>query len=515
LASELHISIGLLWNEPVINGTLNGEYTAHCYTDTDRWLELEGMTGRMTAKNVNPERDASQWAIRLGECYSRDRAMHLLKRLKDSKLVTRAEIVEAGKRWETRLGYLDNRVWWPVLKLDGKDQAQEFMEELHQKFPIGLSVVSLTKPDLKPLFWLRLGNLGGNVVRVVLKPQNLDATITIKDVPSGRGFHWERREPLTYRGEIELIAAPNGGLTAINKLPLERYVETVVSSEMGHSLPPAFAQAQAIAARSAAMATANRHHFADGFDVCGDEHCQDYHGVIREADSVTEQVRETRGKLLMFIPEKETGLARRVVDARYSKSCGGVSDKFLDVWGEEEPGFFTVRACGSYHAPDLNDDYVSERFLYDSPRANCNPGYHTYPEPWDKEKLFRWTREYDPLRISGIFERKTGARIGLIKDLIAKKRSPSGKITILEVIGSEGTTTVYGELEIRRALSDTHLPSSFFVLKKLHGMFILRGGGWGHGVGMCQLGAVAMAKDGQTVEQILAHYYPNTALESL
>ncbi|MCB9357378.1 MAG: SpoIID/LytB domain-containing protein [Calditrichaeota bacterium] len=514
----LSVSIGLLWNEPVIQGTLNGSYSAQCFTDCNRWLDLEEVTGRLRAADKEPERQVQQWAIRLGECFSKEKAELLLAKVENPDLIIRGEVVEAGKKWPTRLGMLDNRVWWPVIKLDGRDQAEIVFEELRRTFPIGMAVMRLSKPDMKPMFWLRLGNLGGNVVRVKLVPNSPDATITLKDVPIGRGFHWERREALTYRGEMEIFATPDGGLTAANHLPLEHYVETAVGSEMREDLPPVFSQVQAIAARSTALATANRHHFGDGFDLCNDDHCQCYQGTVREADAVIEPIRATSGRILVFgqrdAEDRPIG-TWRVVDARYAKACGGVSDRYSDIWGPDEPGYFEVQPCGQFHAPDLEDDRVAERFLYDSPKAYCNPGHYPYPQPWDEDKLFRWVREYDPIQLSGIVERKTGAHIGVVKDLMPRQRSQSGRIMILDILGSEGTTTLYGELEIRRALSDSHLPSSCFVLKRARGMLILRGGGWGHGVGMCQLGAVAMAKEGWTIERILAHYYPNTALETV
>lgn len=192
-----------------------------------------------------------------------------------------------------------------------------------------------------------------------------------------------------------------------------------------------------------------------------------------------------------------------------------MSDHFNEVWGEEEPGYFAVRSCGDFEFPDLSDEQNAAHFLNNPPQAFCNPERYPYPKPWDEDSLFRWTKEYDRALLGELLKKKTGIDIGAIKELKAKHRSPSGRITILDVIGESGATTLFGELEIRRALSESHLPSSYFIVQVSDNLITLSGGGWGHGVGLCQLGAVAMAKDGWTLEQILAHYYPNTTLETL
>lgn len=503
----LSVSIGLLWNEPDIRGTLNGRFHVQCFTDCNRWLDVPDVTGELSARAGNTSQPELAWAIRLGECLSQTGAEKLLAKITSADLVSHSEILEAGKKWDTKLGLLDNRVWWPVIKLDSRNDAGEVLKSLRDFQAIGLTVVRLTRPEMKTQFALSLGEFSSHVVRVKLKPVDETATFTLNRVPIGRGFHWERREPLTYRGELELFASPDGGLSAANHLPLEQYVETAVGSEMRSDLPAAFSQAQAVAARSTVLATANRHHYSDGFDLCHDDHCQCYQGIIREANAVIEPIRATSGQVLIH--------QSRIADARYAKSCGGASDLFVEVWGEEEPGYFAVRPCGDFPVPDLSEERAAEEFLKNPPPAFCNPVDHPYPHPWDEDKLFRWTREYDKQELGELFARKTGTELGALNELIVKHRSPSGRITTLDVRGKKGKTTLYGELEIRRALSDSHLPSSYFIVTHTQDSILLYGGGWGHGVGLCQLGAVAMAKDGWSTERILAHYYPNTSLETI
>lgn len=503
----INISIGLLWNEPEIRGTLNGRFSAQCFTDCNRWLDRQNISGDLFARANNTSQPQLEWAVRLGECLTEESAQRLLNKVAAAELLARGEVLEAGKKWETTLGTLDNQVWWPVIKLDSRDEAAQVMNALRDTQPIGLTLVRLTRPEMKTRFEFSQADFSTTVVRVKLTPLDDHSTFTLQNVPIGRGFHWERRESLTYRGDLELFATPDGGLSAANHLPLEQYVETAVGSEMRHDLPAAFSQAQAVAARSTVLATANRHHYSDGFDLCHDDHCQCYQGIAREADAVIEPIRATSGKVLLH--------NSRVADARYAKSCGGASDLFAEVWGEEEPGYFAVRPCGDFKVPDLSKEREAEQFLKHPPHAYCNPADYSYPHPWDEDKLFRWTRDYNKQKLGELFTRKTGVDIGAIQVLHVKHRSPSGRITELHLTGDKGKTVLYGELEIRRALSDSHLPSSYFIVTHTQTHIILLGGGWGHGVGLCQLGAVAMARDGWSMKKILAHYYPNTKLETL
>jgi stage II sporulation protein D len=176
------------------------------------------------------------------------------------------------------------------------------------------------------------------------------------------------------------------------------------------------------------------------------------------------------------------------------------------------------RPCGEFDAPALTDEAAVEEFLRRRPPAFCNDELHPYPERWSEEKHFRWTRDCRASELRDILESKTGINFGKIRELRPLKRGASGRIVILEIVGSDRTTRFYRELEIRRILSPSHLPSSCFVVEtdgKGPDVFRFIGGGWGHGVGLCQLGAVAMANNGWSVERILEHYYPGAELASL
>lgn len=303
----MKISIGLLWNEPEIRGSLKGRYRAQCFTDCNRWLDLPDAVGDFKVIAHNTPVPELSWAVRLGECFSQESANNQLSKIEHSELLEHADVLEAGKVWQSAQGQLDNRVWWPIVKLESREQASEVIQKLRTSHPIGLTLVRLTRPEMKTRFSLIIGDFQSYVVRVKFISSSHNATFTLQNVPIGRGFHWERREPLTYRGELEIFATPDGGLSAANRLPLEQYVETAVGSEMRHDLPEAFSQAQAVAARSTVLATANRHHYSDGFDLCHDDHCQCYQGTIREANAVIEPIRATSGQVLLHVPPRFSG----------------------------------------------------------------------------------------------------------------------------------------------------------------------------------------------------------------
>jgi peptidoglycan hydrolase-like amidase len=337
----------------------------------------------------------------------------------------------------------------------------------------------------------------------------------LHEVPIGRGFHWEHKETLEYRGTLRVWQGQGRALTAANSLDLEAYLESTVGSEMRSDLPPAFSQAQAIAARSTVLATANRHHYSDGFDLCNDDHCQCYQGTTREANAVVEPVKLTAGRVLIFRERqgRASTESTRCVDARYAKACGGISERYEACWGEDGPDYFAIRACGDFEVPDLTIEKEAADFIKLPPRAWCNEKIHPYPDPWDKDPLFRWKFVHTRIQLGDLIHEKTGTPTGPIQALHVIRRGKSGRILILDIVGAVGTIRLFGELNIRRALSKSHLPSSYFIIEQDRDHITLIGAGWGHGVGLCQLGASAMAKAGMSVEKILEHYYPGSEVD--
>jgi stage II sporulation protein D len=506
---NLLVSVGLLWDEPVITGELICDFRVECRTDCCRSLVLEKTAGHFEARTVDAPREEI-YGIRLAESLSSDHAEETLHVIRESGKRFDLDIVEAGRIWPQ----YDNRVWWPVVKLPSKTDAEHVLEELRAiegLNPLGFAAVRLDTAAASNMFDITLGDFSARVLEVRAVPLNPESVFWLYDVPIGRGFHWERKEQLEYRGTLQLFYPGGKGLTAGNHLPLETYLESAVGSEMRSDLPPAFSQAQAICARSTVLATANRHHRSDGFDVCNDDHCQCYQGTKREANAVIEPVKQTAGQVLTssLIPHPSS---LRVVDARYAKSCGGISERYEAAWGEEGPDYFAVRTCGDFDGDDLSDELLARNFLLNPPPAWCNGEVYPYPDPWDKDPLFRWEFSRTKKEWGELLAEKTGKNIGAIESFHVVQRGKSGRILILKITGDTDEITLYGELNIRRALSPSHLPSSYFVVDAHADTLTLKGGGWGHGVGLCQLGAVAMARTGWSVEQILDHYYPGSEL---
>ncbi|MBU1936237.1 SpoIID/LytB domain-containing protein, partial [bacterium] len=234
---------------------------------------------------------------------------------------------------------------------------------------------------------------------------------------------------------------------------------------------------------------------------------QCYQGVSREPKDIHPAIAETAGQILTH--------ENKPADARYAKSCGGMSETYDAVWGGEGPAYLVSRACGELTIGNLKDEKAARDFLHQKPAAFCNDEFYPYPERWSEERHFRWRRDYSAKELENIIQNKTGVEVGTLRELRPLVRGASGRILILEIIGSKRTLKLYRELEIRRALSPSHLPSSCFIIEpqgKGPDRFIIIGGGWGHGVGLCQLGAVAMANQGWSAERILKHYYPNTKI---
>ncbi|MBW2056939.1 MAG: SpoIID/LytB domain-containing protein [Deltaproteobacteria bacterium] len=366
-------------------------------------------------------------------------------------------------------------------------------------------------------------------------------------VPVGEGFHWEYTQDLSFRGELRIRPFPPEGLQVINTLPLEAYLCSVVGSEMSAAAPLEFLKAHAVISRSWAIRRITgkdrpadpppptRRPAPDGeifswtgaeihetFDVCADDHCQRYRGILRETASVLEKaVRETRGQILTYGGE--------ICDTRYSKCCGGMTEDFNSVWEDLDIPY--LRSLPDNESPargfsfPLSVEENARRWITGSPEAYCRTTdrgiIETVLPPSDRETgdFFRWERLYSQDELSLILGEKTGRDLGQIRDLLPLQRGGSGRIIRLRVVGTRSTLDVGKELEIRRVLSPTHLYSSAFFVEKeatpggVPKRFRLLGAGWGHGVGLCQIGAAVMAIHGKTYGEILRHYFPNTRLD--
>lgn len=363
------------------------------------------------------------------------------------------------------------------------------------------------------------------------------------DVKIGIDFHWQQTRKQTFRGSIILRANPASSFHLINIIPVEDYLASVISSEMSAQAPPEFLKAQAITARSWLAAMLERkssnvcapvidsgsdneiirwHDTNDheGFDVCADDHCQRYQGITRITSvSVNEAIHETRGIHLVY--------DNKICDARYYKSCGGRTEIFASAWEDKTfPYLQSITDYSSDYAA-LNSEEAVRKWLTDKPSAYCNTEDKALLSQilpsFDQETIdfYRWQVSYKREELEEIIYKKSGIYFGTLQNLIPVKRGPSGRIAKLKIAGTKRTVIVGKELEIRRWLSPTHLLSSAFVVSAQHSpegkieRFILHGGGWGHGVGLCQIGAAVMAAKGFSAEDILAHYFSGAKLQKL
>ncbi len=376
------------------------------------------------------------------------------------------------------------------------------------------------------------------------EPSISTASFDLKSVLIGVDFHWEREEDQCFRGALNLIVDQET-LVAINQVDVEEYLASVISSEMSAVASKEFLKAHAVISRSWLLAQIEKNSYlqvaqADYqactrddlrlvrwydredhtlFDVCADDHCQRYQGITRATSPIVQQViNETRGEILT-----NDGA---ICDARFSKCCGGVTERFETCW-EPVPHTYltTLRDSVDTKYPNLTIEAEAERWIRTSPEAFCNTRDKRVLSQvltnYDQETtdFYRWKVGYTQPLLSGLIRRKTGMDFGQIIDLIPVKRGTSGRLEELTIIGTKLTYTIGKELEIRRSLSESHLYSAAFVVDKeemVDGVpqrFVLTGAGWGHGVGFCQIGAAIMGDRGYDYRSILQHYYPGTVLD--
>ena len=323
---------------------------------------------------------------------------------------------------------------------------------------------------------------------------NDDGTTTLKNVRIGIGFHWDRHEDQVFEGRIEVINKVQSDkgqrtklYTAVNTIDIEDYLTSVISSEMATTAPMELLKAHAVISRSwAVRAIGHTDHV--GYDVCADDHCQRYEGILRRSERAIEAVRATAHEVLTFDGQ--------VCDCRYHKCCGGKTEVFETCWDSEQayPYLASVECpyCGQARPSDSLNDYDLE-----------TKDYHD------------WTVRYSRDEISKIIRDKSGLDFGQIQHLIPISRGKSGRIDKLEIVGTKRSEIIGKELKIRQWLSPKCLYSSWFDVIEEADMFTLNGHGWGHGVGLCQIGAAVMAQQGYNYREILNHYYPGAELQKL
>lgn len=355
-------------------------------------------------------------------------------------------------------------------------------------------------------------------------------------VTIGIDFHWERKENQRFLGELTFVVEDEK-LTAINVIGVEDYLTSVISSEMSATASLELLKAHAVISRSWLLQPLALHqeegttHRAEQgitsnagqegeyikwydrsahthFDVCADDHCQRYQGITKASTpQATDAVCATRGQVLLFEGE--------ICDTRYSKCCGGALEEFPYCWEEVRHPYLSKQrdSKSTTVLPDLRIEAEAERWIRTSPEAFCNTQdkkvLSQVLNNYDQETthFYRWQVEYTQQELSELVKQRSGIDYGLITDLIPVERGVSGRLVKLKIVGTSRTLTIGKELEIRRTLSTSHLYSSAFVVDKEGDRFILTGAGWGHGVGLCQIGAAMMGEQGYTYDEILLHYY--------
>ena len=312
-----------------------------------------------------------------------------------------------------------------------------------------------------------------------------ESTFVLKDVRIGIGFHWDRKEDQEFVGTLEIRNNPDGSQTAINTIDLEDYLCSVISSEMSANSPMELLKAHAVISRSWAMRAMQKPNH-EGYHVCADDHCQRYEGLRRMNERAVEAVRATRGQVLMY--------GNEICDCRYYKCCGGRTEIWRTCWEDIDVPYIQSVTCDYCKSPSPK---VLRLVLND----------------YDQEtKDFRdWTVTYTDAELDEIVNSKHPG-IGHVIALEPLHRGASGRIDSLHIIGSDRTEVIGKELNIRYALSKKCLYSSWFEVSHADGVWTLTGHGWGHGAGLCQIGAAVMASEGHKYEEILSYYYPNTQL---
>ena len=387
----------------------------------------------------------------------------------------------------------------------------------------------------------------GNVYReLTFTPVEDEASFSLYDVTIGINFHWERQETQHFNGTLKLVV-DEGKITAINILSAEDYLISVISSEMNATSSPEFLKAHAVISRSWLLAQIEKRKAMSKhdngffsfiktdteyirwydredhtiFDVCADDHCQRYQGITKASNkSVVEAVKATKGQVLMY--------KNSICDARFSKCCGGVTEVFNTCWEDKNyPYLSAVRDTKEEGVlPDLTQESEAEKWIRSTPDSFCRTHDKAIISQilnnYDQETtdFYRWRVSYSQQELAELIHQRSGIDFGEIIDLIPVERGTSGRLVRLKIVGTLRTLTIGKELEIRRTLSPSHLYSSAFLVEKEEGeegnvptRFTLTGAGWGHGVGLCQIGAAVMGERGYYYKDILAHYYPGSRLE--
>lgn len=503
------VRIGVLQNESRIRVSLDGAYRV--VTPTGE-LQINGETRDFTCAINEAEPAALAWRLVIRKCFSKNDADAVGS---PDPVLEPLDTVKLGVEFDNASAV----EYWRCSKLfHTQPAAEECRAGLPHPERIGILKVMVTPPSgslnvqtpnaSTPL------NAGEFVRFEPVNPETCRATV--HDVIVGIEYHWRHEERQRFRGVIEVRVDNAGKLTAISELPVEAYLFSVNSSEMMSVMPDELLKAQTVAGRNTMFATMGKHHFAEPFDLCSDDHCQCYRGASRETPDSRRVTLATAGEVMLA--------GKEICDARYSKMCGGIIESFDSVWNED-PRVYLPAGVDADPGKDMHDFFPADSedraaaLIKARPDCWCNttrgevPSYLTYSAPY-----FRWRVRYERKQLEDLLSRHVGTQIGMLSSIEPIKRGASGRLEFVKVVGSKGEWVIGKELQIRKAFSPTCLYSSAFIVEyernsdgEIEAVYLV-GAGWGHGAGLCQIGATMMAYKGRDYREILTHYYPNTKL---
>lgn len=442
-------------------------------------------------------------AIALAEDFEKD-GLHAYVRPLGEPVEINGEILRDNRRFRVQVGnFLDPAEAEKLLPRFSDEYSPRVVRELMQRASGKIEAFD--------------ANLGESLtisdgMRIV--PLDLTVETKIFGVRVGTGFRWEREEDRAYSGVVEFRLDHEGKVGAISEIPIDVYLRGVVPAEMPAGFPIEALKAQAVAARSEVLAKLHTKHLNDPFDVCATEHCQVYAGVTPEDPRSNEAVIETSGEVLM----RDGSL----VDAVYAAVCGGHTEDAFLVWASPQSGAPKgVWCCAPQDTAqiDLTTEEGARQWILSKPNVYCNIPAALLPVAPDyTRRHFRWEVTYNRQELERIIAHNTGQDIGTLYEILPVERGVSGRLMQIEILGSRKNLKIKKELNIRRVLSSTMLESSCFVVdieqdeQGLPAEITLTGAGWGHGAGMCQVGAASLALQGKTYHEILAHYYPGATV---
>ena len=521
--SALRIRIGVLQHEEEMTFKTTSSFAGYDLDGNKIFQGKEGHSYRISHNTFDP--GEIRYAVRMNIRVEESTADELIKQwasagVKTTKLRVGQEIPLGNGR------AYDNREFWILSQtFDSENAADDYRRTLPDFG--GMKVVPIITQAASGELILEDVSVKDGLRLVLDDP---DGRFLLDNIHVGIGFHWDHRETQEYEEDLAFHIDRYGKITAVNILDLETYLSAVNSSEMVPNCSMEFLKSQTIVARNTVFATTGKHHFGDPFDLCADDHCQCFHGSAAIEDRSREAAAQTRGQVLVY--------GGQVCDTRYAKVCGGVGESYKNVWDDQDVPYLTKFYDGPQspeNLPDLTQEETVREFIESSPKVFCNPDAYQLPDylreahehfNWQvgympENSGFRWEVHYTPAELGKIVEEKTHWGLGSIQDIQPLERGDSGRIIYARLVGENGEKLIGKELEIRRVLSKTHLFSSMFVVDKetdTNGqlkMIHLKGGGWGHGVGLCQVGAEIMGEQGYSYKEILFHYYPGSTLKQL